>query len=437
MENMVVTRRDTVAEMPRFQRVAAYARVSSGKDEMLHSLAAQVSYFSDYIQQRPGWMFAGIYVDEAMTGTKSSRPEFMRMIGECRTGQIDLVLTKSVSRFARNTVDLLETVRELKGLGVDVYFEEQNIHTLSEEGELMLSLLGSFAQAESLSASENSKWQIRKKFAIGELVNLRFMFGYQVRKGKVEIDAEQAEIVRSVFQDYIGGMSGAGIARKLRGLSVPTVLGGTWNGERVLKLIRNEKYTGNALLQKKYVVDHLTKKEVTNKGQLPKYEAMGTHPAIIDQATFDKAQAVLQERLKSCAAKGKGTGTYAFSSIIRCDLCGKNYKRTSTKCKAVWKCTTYFTEGKAVCRARGIPEDTLMSVTADVLGLAAFDKAVIDKHILEIIARDDYQIEFKFHDGHTEERTWQLRSRRESWTDEMRQAAKEHANRRRKNGDKR
>ena len=437
MENMVVTRRDTVAEMPRFQRVAAYARVSSGKDEMLHSLAAQVSYFSDYIQQRPGWMFAGIYVDEAMTGTKSSRPEFMRMIGECRTGQIDLVLTKSVSRFARNTVDLLETVRELKGLGVDVYFEEQNIHTLSEEGELMLSLLGSFAQAESLSASENSKWQIRKKFAIGELVNLRFMFGYRVRKGKVEIDAEQAEIVRSVFQDYIGGMSGAGIARKLRGLSVPTVLGGTWNGERVLKLIRNEKYTGNALLQKKYVVDHLTKKEVTNKGQLPKYEAMGTHPAIIDQATFDKAQAVLQERLKSCATKGKGTGTYAFSSIIRCDLCGKNYKRTSTKGKAVWKCTTYFTEGKAVCRARGIPEDTLMSVTADVLGLAAFDKAVIDKHILEIIARDDYQIEFKYHDGHTEERTWQLRSRRESWTDEMRQAAKEHANRRWKNGDKR
>ena len=437
MENTVITRRDVIAAMPKFTKVAAYARVSSGKDEMLHSLAAQVSYFSDYIRRHPGWVFAGIYVDEAMTGTKSSRPEFMRMIGDCRTGRIDLVLTKSISRFARNTVDLLETVRELKNLGVDVYFEEQNIHTLSEEGELMLSLLASFAQAEALSASENCKWQIRKKFALGELVSLRFIYGYRITKGKVETDPEQAEVVRAIFRDYIGGMSGIGIARKLREMKVLTVRGGTWDGERVLKIIRNEKYTGNALLQKKYIADHLTKKRILNKGELPKFEATETHPAIIGQETFDKAQAVLKDRLKSCGTRSKGTNTYAFSSIIRCGLCGKNYKRTSARGKAVWKCTTYFTEGKAACKARGIPEDALMTVSADVLGLAAFDEDIIRRQLLEIVTKDDNRLAFVFRDGHTDERTWQPRSRRESWTDDMRQAAKEHANRRWNNGDKR
>lgn len=437
MENTIVTKRDAIAELPRFIKVAAYARVSSGKDEMLHSLAAQVSYFSDYIRRHPDWVFAGIYVDEAMTGTKSSRPEFMRMIGDCRTGMVDLVLTKSVSRFARNTVDLLETVRELKNLGVDVYFEEQDIHTLSEDGELMLSLLASFAQAESLSASESSKWHIRKKFEIGELVNLRFMFGYQISKEKVEIEPQQADVVRMIFHDYIDGMSGSLIARKLRELEIPTVRGGIWDSRRILKIIKNEKYTGNALLQKKYVMDHLSKKLVSNKGELPKYEASETHPAIIDQETFDKAQAVLKERLRSCGTRSKDRKTYPFSSMIHCCQCGKNYRRITLKGKVAWNCSTFLTDGKVVCKTRMIPEETLKAVLANILGLIEFDEASFTQQISEIIAKDENRLIFVFRDGHTDERTWQLRSRRESWTDEMRQAAKEHASRRWNNGDKR
>ena len=187
LQKTVTVVEKTKATMPSLMRVAAYARVSSGKDEMLHSLAAQVSYFSDYIQQHLGWLYVGVYADEGMTGTKIGRPEFMRLLDDCRGGKIDLVLTKSISRFARNTVDLLETVRELKNMGVDVFFEEQNIHTMSGDVELILNILASYAQAESLSASENCKWRIRKQFENGELATLRFLFGYQVVKGKVKI----------------------------------------------------------------------------------------------------------------------------------------------------------------------------------------------------------------------------------------------------------
>lgn len=183
MGPMVINKRYANMDLPTEKRVAAYARVSSSNEEMLHSLAAQVNHYSGYIHSQPGWSFAGIYADEGITGTKSNRPEFVRMLNDCRKGLIDLVLTKSISRFARNTVDLLNAVRELKELGVDVCFEEQNIHTMSGEGEFVLTLLASYAQEESLSVSENCKWRIRKRFENGELVSLRFMFGYRITKG--------------------------------------------------------------------------------------------------------------------------------------------------------------------------------------------------------------------------------------------------------------
>ena len=180
MERVVKRVGTLIPAQPKALRVCAYARVSTGKDAMLHSLSAQVSYYSKMIQDHSGWMYCGVYTDEAVTGTKEERAGFQRMIQECRQGRIDLVITKSISRFARNTVTLLETVRELKSLGVDVFFEEQNIHTMSADGELMLTILASYAQEESLSASENQKWRIRKAFENGELANLRFLFGYNI-----------------------------------------------------------------------------------------------------------------------------------------------------------------------------------------------------------------------------------------------------------------
>ena len=192
---------------PKALRVCAYARVSSGKDAMLHSLSAQVSYYNSLIQTHAGWLYCGVYSDEAITGTKSQRDGFQRMLASCRAGEIDLIITKSISRFARNTVTLLETVRELKSLGVDVFFEEQNIHTMSADGELMLTILASYAQEESLSASENQKWRIRKAFENGELVNLRFLFGYNITASGIQVNEREAAIVREIFTRFNGGES--------------------------------------------------------------------------------------------------------------------------------------------------------------------------------------------------------------------------------------
>lgn len=417
--------------LPMRLRVAAYARVSSGKEAMLQSLAAQVSYYSGLIQRRPDWEYAGVYADEAMTGTKDRRPEFQRMLADCRDRKVDMIITKSISRFARNTVTLLETVRELKLLGVDVYFEEQNIHSISGDGELMLTILASYAQEESLSVSENCKWRIRKQFEKGELVNLRFMFGYQVVKGKVEIDPEQAAVVRMIFEDYINGMGGGTIAKKLKEMNISKVYNGEWRSERVIEILKNEKYTGNALLQKKYVADHLTKKLVWNKGTLPMYFAENTHPAIIDMGIFEKAQLIMEQRFRVYGAKSYTRNLYTFSGIIECGYCGKRYKRKVRDGKVTWQCSTFLQEGKAACQAKQIPEYVLYTTSAEVLGQEEFNTESFEKEIAEIQVPEFSKLVFVFRDGHTAEKVWHYRSRCEIWTDGMRQAASEKARGRR------
>ena len=226
-----------VAQIPRLQRktrVAAYARVSSGKDTMLHSLSAQVSYYNDLIQKEDGWEFAGVYSDEAITGTKEARPGFQQMLEDCRNGKIDLILTKSISRFARNTVTLLETVRMLKALGVDVYFEEQNIHTISADGELMLTILASYAQEESRSVSENQKWRVQKNFEEGIPWSGR-MLGYRMRDGQYHVIPEEAEVVRRIFREYLEGNGSNRIAAHLQDDGIPTMNGGIWNPQTIAK----------------------------------------------------------------------------------------------------------------------------------------------------------------------------------------------------------
>ncbi len=230
--------------LQRLLRVAAYARVSTGKDAMLHSLAAQVGYYSDLIQKHPGWRYAGVYADEAMTGTKDDRKEFQRLLEDCRAGKIDMVITKSISRFARNTVTSLETIRELKALGVDVYFEGHNIHSIGADGEVLLTILSAYAQEESLSASENQKWRIRKAFESGELMNMRTMFGYRIsKKNGIEIDPEQADVVREMFARVIHGDSLTSIVHWLNHNDHPGALKGQWKASRVRDVLSNEKYT--------------------------------------------------------------------------------------------------------------------------------------------------------------------------------------------------
>ena len=411
---------------PQALKVCAYTRVSSGKDAMLHSLSAQVSHYSEMIQSHIGWVYCGVYSDEALTGTKSDREGFQQMLTDCRAGKIDMVITKSISRFARNTVTLLQTVRELKSMGIDVYFEEQYIHTISADGELMMTILASYAQEESLSASENQKWRVRKAFENGELINLRFLFGYSITADGVQINEKEAAIVREIFSRFNGGESMSSISRDLNARGYRGALGGKWCAERMRNTLSNEKYLGNALLQKRYRNNHIEKKLVANKGELPMYYAEGTHEPIIDQATFDKAQERLRMLAQQTANRKKPTRS-AFSGLIHCGLCGNTYKRVTYRKKHYWNCTTFQTKGKSECAAKRIPEETLEVLTCEVLGEGSIDSDMVRSKITAIRADKNNVVVYCMDDGSEIAKRWKDRSRAESWTPEMKEKARQRA----------
>ena len=267
-------------------RVAAYARVSCDKDAMKHSLAAQISYYNEYIQRNPDWVFAGIYADEAYSGTKDDRPRFVQLIQDCKNGLIDRIITKSISRFARNTVTLLTTVRDLRRMGIGIYFEEQNIDTLTEAGELMITLLASQAQEESRATSENCKWRLRKKFEEGSTTHFNLV-GYHQVDGLVEMIPEEAELVRRIFQLYLEGYGQQAIANILFEEDAPTCLGGEWFSTTIRSMLRNEKYAGDLLLQKSFVTDHITKEVKKNKGEMPQFFIQDDHEAIVPHEVFE------------------------------------------------------------------------------------------------------------------------------------------------------
>lgn len=396
---------------PKLKRVAAYARVSSGKDAMLHSLAAQVEYYSNFIRRHPGWEYVGVYADEAKTGTKDSREQFQQLLADCKAGKIDHILTKSISRMARNTVTLLETVRELKAMGITVYFEEQNIDTGTDDGEMMLSILASYAQEESLSASENQKWRVRQNFENGQPWR-GFMLGYRYKDGQYIVIPEEAEIVRSIYADFLGGKGVTAIMKRLNNEGILTQQGFTWHKSAITRVLKNYTYTGNLLLQTKYRENHLTKRTLVNRGQLPQYHATDTHEPIIDIGTYNSVQLEMYRRAQKYG-KQQSTQKYPFSGMITCAICGKHYRRKVTATGPVWICSTYNTHGKAACPSKAIPESTLMEIAAQV---AATGK------ITAVTAHNDNTLEFTLADGTVTVKQWQDRSRAASWTPEMRAA---------------
>lgn len=416
-----------VLPLPKFKKVAAYARVSSGKDEMIHSLSSQISHYSSMIQNHPGWEYAGVYSDKAYTGTKANRPDFGRLLNDCKSGKIDMVICKSITRFARNTVDTLIITRELKELGVDVYFEQERIHSISAEGELMLSILASYAQEESRVVSENCKWRFRNKFKNGEIANLRFLYGYKISKNGIEIDEENSLIVKWIFKQYAEGTGCTKIAKTLRELNVPTLRGGKWTANSVRNILLNEKYSGNALLQKSFVEDHLTKKEKKNRGELPMYYAQNTHQPIVEQDIFQKTNKILEENRQKVKSDRKTPQKYVFTGKIKCLNCGKNYKRRIYQGKIYWSCATYVQEGQKVCSSKQIPEQILVSKTSEILGINDFSEEIFGEKIKQIIVPKHEHLTFVFNDGEKVKITWKNPSRRESWTDEKRQMARERA----------
>lgn len=408
--------------LPKFKRVAAYARVSTKKDALLHSLNAQVSYYSDYIQKHPGWLYCGVYADEGITGTKADRDGFQAMLKACSDGEIDMIITKSTSRFARNTVMLLETVRYLNSIGVDVFFEKENIHSMSGDGELMLSILASFAQAESLSASENQRWRVKKAFENGEVLNWRFLMGYDIGKDSVEINEEEAKLVREVFRRFNAGESMASIARRLNERGLSGTHGAPWKTQSVRNMLANEKYTGNALLWKSFRNNHVEKKKTRNRGEFPRYFAKASHPAIIDDETFARAKERLDE-FQSIADQRAPKKESVFSGVIRCGNCGANYIRIKNHQYFAWNCGTYKRRGKAACGGLQIREDILERAAADAMGLDEFDPEEFQKRISSVVSRQDHILIFRFLDGTEQQIEWKKASRSNSWTPEMKERA--------------
>lgn len=411
-------------QMPSRKKVAAYARVSMESERLQHSLSAQVSYYSALIQKHPDWEYAGVYADDGISGTKTSkRDEFKRLLEDCEAGKIDIVLTKSISRFARNTVDLLNTVRRLKELGISVRFEKEHIDSLTEDGELMLTLLASFAQEESRSISENVKWGTIKRFKEG-IPNGQFtIFGYKWVNGRLTIIPEEAEIIRWMYAEYMKGASRIEIGRALMERGIYTRQGKPWVDSNVKVILTNITYTGNMLFQKEYCEDPITKHRKKNYGELPQYFVENTHEAIIPMEEWQAVQAEFKRRRDLGPFGNKALHLTAFSTKITCGECGKHYRRSGKRNTAgevyyIWICQTKSQKGASACTSKSIPEKILQNVCAEVLGLDEFDETVFAERIDGITVHGSDTLEFHFSDGHTETRKWVSTAKSDWWTPE-------------------
>ena len=333
------------------RRVAAYARVSTNSEEQATSYAAQVKYYTEHIRSKSEWIFVNVYTDKGITGTSTKKREgFNQMVQDALDGKIDLIITKSVSRFARNTVDSLTTIRLLKEHGVEVYFEEQNIYTLDSKGELLLTIMSSIAQEESRSISENVTWGQRKRFADGKVsMPYKQFLGYRRgENGEPEIVEEEAVVVRRIYRLFLEGQTPYGIKRALEADGISSPAGKkTWQTGTILSILTNEKYKGDALLQKTFCTDFLTKKMKVNEGEVPQYYVENSHPAIVSTEMFDM---VREELARRKASGNQHNGTSCFSGSIFCGCCGgmygsKVWHSNDKYRRVIWQCNAKFKDG--------------------------------------------------------------------------------------------
>lgn len=360
----------TVKSHQKKKRACAYARVSTDSEAQGDSLENQITYYENLICVNPEYEFAGVFADKGITGTKENRPGFQKMLELARQAEIDVILTKSISRFARNTTVMLEVVRELKDIGVEIRFEKENISTLSGDGELMLTVLSSFAQEESKNVSDNVKWRYHKKFENGELVinTNRFLGFDKDAYGDLVINQKEAAIVKRIYSEYLAGKGVSKIAKLLNLEGVPTVTGVKWHEASVRDILKNEKYKGDAILQKTYTENHLTKRKKRNKGEVDSFCILDNHSPIVTKETWEKVQVEMKKRAE---AKGlhkdpnKYQKRYPLSGVLFCSLCGAVLKRRTWNSqhacrKIVWQCSNYIKNGKSACPGTTV-EDEIVS----------------------------------------------------------------------------
>ncbi len=355
------------------KQVCAYARVSTENVKQGESLENQITYYEALINANPEYTFVGVFADFGISGTTDKRPEFKRMIELAKAGKIDLIITKSISRFARNTTVMLEVVRELKDIGVEVKFEKENISTLSGDGELMLTVLASFAQEESKNISDNVKWRIRNDFKQGKIMlNTKRFLGYdKLENGALVINVVEADIVRSIFNLYLGGTSTTKIAKLLTSEGIKTLTGKEkWQPSSINHILKNEKYKGDVLCQKTYTPNHLSPGTIINKGKVEQYYIKDHHEPIVTVDEWNRVQDIMEEnrQKKNVIKSDKYKKRYPYSGILYCGKCGAKLKRRIwngklPSRKVVWQCSTYIKEGAEHCSGLSINEDVLNRVT--------------------------------------------------------------------------
>ena len=411
-----------VDEIINRKKVAAYARVSTEQDEQLNSYEAQVNYYSHYIRANPAWDFVDIYADEGITGTSTrQRDGFNRMIADAKAGKIDIILTKSISRFARNTVDTLNTVRELQQLGVEVRFEKENINTLDKQSEVLLTIMSSLAQEESRSISENVRWGQKRSMQSGKIQMAYSSFlGYRKGEdGKPEIEPEEAEIVQNIYNWYLDGLSQNQIAQRLTEQGIPTPRGNkVWSVSTVKSILTNEKYKGDCIRQKTYTENYLDKKVKKNNGEVDQYYIHNSHPAIIDERTFN----LVQRRMNS-RGNNSANGTHSlFSGKVFCGHCGQSCRRRGfsdnrkTR-KPYWHCADRYNK-ESPCPALIVHEDEL--------------KQLYESLAEKLLANPDFQQDQdKLHEqlAATTSRRKRKEARLETLVAEMQDLVKENARR--------
>ncbi len=380
-------------------RVAAYCRVSTDSDEQATSYEAQIVHYTDEIQKNPEWELAGIYADDGISGTNTKkRDEFNRMIEDCNAGLIDMIITKSISRFARNTLDCLKYIRLLKEKNIPVFFEKESINTMDAKGEVLITIMASLAQQESESLSKNVKLGLQFRYQNGQVqVNHNHFLGYtKDEKGNLIIDTEQAEIVKRIFREYLEGYSMDKIAKGLEADGVLTGAGKTkWWSSTINKILRNEKYIGDALLQKTYTTDFLSKTRVKNNGIVPQYYVEGNHEAIIPKEIFLRVQEELvRRRVVKTSANGKKRSyscNHCFAQIVICGECGEMFRRihwNNRGCKSiVWRCLSRLESTGEECHAKTVNETVLENVVVQAINTLLGDKSTFQAQLQQNIAK--------------------------------------------------
>jgi len=389
--------REQEEEKPKL-RVAAYCRVSTDSDEQATSYEAQIEHYTNYISQNPEWVMAGIFADDGITGTNTKkRGEFNRMINECEAGNIDMVITKSISRFARNTLDCLKYIRQLKDKNIPVFFEKENINSMDSKGEVMLTIMASLAQQESQSLSQNIRLGLQYRYQQGKVpINHKRFLGYtKDTEGNLIIDPEQAEIVKRIYREYLEGASMDKIAAGLESDGILTGAGGKkWHTSTINKILRNEKYIGDALLQKTYTVDFLSKKRIKNNGIVPQYYIEENHPAIIPKDLYMLVQEELvRRRVVHTSPNGKKhsySGNHCFSQIVFCGECGEMYRRIHWNNRGyksiVWRCISRLEHTDHVCHSRTVNELLLQEVMLKAINQTLGDNDNLIKTLQQNIA---------------------------------------------------